>query len=53
MDKSNLLNIKTDNSWAFIELNEKNKVSDFNEKAVEYYPDITMDANGADIHISF
>ena len=49
MDNSNLINIKTDNSWAFIELNEKNRISDYNEKAIEYYPDIMMDKLITDI----
>ncbi|MHC1719862.1 MAG: sigma-54 interaction domain-containing protein [Clostridiaceae bacterium] len=46
---SNQINIKTDNSWAFIELDENDKISDFNEKAIEYYPNIMIKKHIMDV----
>lgn len=40
MQDDNLINIKTDDSWAFIEVDGDGRITDFNDKSVSYFKSI-------------
>ncbi|ETA80243.1 sigma-54 interaction domain-containing protein [Youngiibacter fragilis] len=40
MYDDNLINIRTDDSWAFIEVDGQGRITDFNDKAVSYFKSI-------------
>lgn len=42
MSDNNLINIKTDNSWAYIEIDEVDRITDFNEKTKSYFNNIEI-----------
>lgn len=49
MQDDNLINIRTDDSWAYIEVNGNGKILDFNEKSVSYFKNMHSGAMLTDL----
>ena len=49
MQDENLINIRTDDSWAYIEVNGDGKVLDFNKKSVSYFKNMQSGAMLTDL----